>query len=585
MNPEHFLGYQTDTGVAGMSESALKVLNKYKKGGAASATSKQKSTQPVLLSAPAVKRDAPLTDGERKAKLRALARKRLARLLGQAYRRREEDSMPPLPPPIKVRSVASALAAREDLPVMLGGELEAPGDELETAGDEAPVDDAPADAKVRLSTSLRPELFEPLRVIRCDELGEEGTSAFCVRFSPDGLLLAAGCGDGTVRVFHSGSGRPAHVLSCEGGEEEGASRTVAAGALPVTCVRWTGTRTVLATTANGRLHWWRLGSSSTDGASCPPLHSLTEADALYALALSSQSDGMASGAGGGYVATAGKDTVVRVYDEATRQLLTACGEPDAEMRRFLGAGGGGSAASAGMHTSRLFCVRFVPGHPQLIASAGWDATLRLFDTRTAAPLGASSSIATAISSSWAPVRPYGGCKLYAAQFCSSGRAEGAGHSSLVAAAGVAALDGSGELTLLDAASLQPKATLRLPKAVRSLDVCAPGTALESEYRVALAAADHTGRCRPLLPHERAKDAGGVLTLSKGTVTIAGGSDDSDKPGSESPRASPRRSFPDASSALKPSKSFTFDHVYDENSTQEEVYAQFVAPFTAKFLAG
>ena len=95
-----------------------------------------------------------------------------------------------------------------------------------------------------------------------------------------------------------------------------------------------------------------------------------------------------------------------------------------------------------------------------------------------------------------------------------------------------------------------------------------------------------GRCRPLLPHERAKDAGGVLTLSKGTVTIAGGSDDSDKPGSESPRASPRRSFPDASSALKPSKSFTltFDHMYDEYSTHE-VYAQYIAPFTAKFLAG
>ena len=543
MNPEQYLGYQKDTGVAGMSESALKVLNKYKQNGATGAPSKQKNTQPVLLSAPAVKRDAPLTDGERKAKLRALARKRLARLIGQAYRRREEDSMPPLPPPIKVRSVASALAAREDLPVMLGGELEAPGDELETAGDEAPVDDAPADAKVRLSTSLRPELFEPLRVIRCDELGgEEGTSAFCVRFSPDGLLLAAGCGDGTVRVFHSGSGRPAHVLSCEGGEEEGASRAVAAGALPVTCVRWTGTRAVIATTADGRLHWWRLGSSSTDGASCPPLHSLTEADAIYALAYSPQSDGMAGGGGGGggggsssrhgdggYVATAGKDTVVRVYDEATRQLLSACGEPDAEMRRFLGAGGGGSAVGAGMHTSRLFCVRFVPGQAQLIASAGWDATvrlwdlrsarvaqaisglggpvcgdaldcdghqllvgafaptnqLRLFDMRTAAPLGASSS--------WAPVRPYGGCKLYAAQFCSSGRAEGTGYSSLVAAAGVAALDGSGELTLLDTASLQPKATLRLPKAVRSLDVCTPGTALTSDYRVALAAADHTVR--------------------------------------------------------------------------------------------
>jgi hypothetical protein len=95
-----------------------------------------------------------------------------------------------------------------------------------------------------------------------------------------------------------------------------------------------------------------------------------------------------------------------------------------------------------------------------------------------------------------------------------------------------------------------------------------------------------GRCRPLLPHERAKDAGSVLTLSKGTVTIAGGFDDSDTPGSESPHAAPRRSFPDASSALKPSKSFTltFDHMYDEYSTHE-VYAQYIAPFTAKFLAG
>ena len=85
---------------------------------------------------------------------------------------------------------------------------------------------------------------------------------------------------------------------------------------------------------------------------------------------------------------------------------------------------------------------------------------------------------------------------------------------------------------------------------------------------------------------------GVLTLSKGRYDLAGGFDDSDTPGSESPRAAPRRSragrVRTRALRVKPSKSFTFDHMYDEYSTQE-VYAQYIAPyiapFTAKFLAG
>ena len=90
------------------------------------------------------------------------------------------------------------------------------------------------------------------------------------------------------------------------------------------------------------------------------------------------------------------------------------------------------------------------------------------------------------------------------------------------------------------------------------------------------------RCRPQLPHERAKEQG-VLTLSKGAVTIQGVADEADKPGGESPRASPRRDRNDA--GLKTAKSFSFDHVYDEFCNQDEVYSQFVAPFTAQFLAG
>ena len=91
---------------------------------------------------------------------------------------------------------------------------------------------------------------------------------------------------------------------------------------------------------------------------------------------------------------------------------------------------------------------------------------------------------------------------------------------------------------------------------------------ESAFRVAV-------RCRPLLPHERMQQP--ILTLTKSAVTVAQ-PDDVDS--LDSPRMpSPRRERPGQAT------SFAFDHVYDEFVTQAEVYEQFVAPFTAQFLAG
>ena len=100
----------------------------------------------------------------------------------------------------------------------------------------------------------------------------------------------------------------------------------------------------------------------------------------------------------------------------------------------------------------------------------------------------------------------------------------------------------------------------------------PASAEKGAFRVAV-------RCRPLLPHERGQEA--VLDLSKGAVTITNQAD-ADGVASESPRhPSPRRERPAGATV----RSFAFDHVYDEFVTQEEVYAQFVAPFTAQFLSG
>ena len=93
----------------------------------------------------------------------------------------------------------------------------------------------------------------------------------------------------------------------------------------------------------------------------------------------------------------------------------------------------------------------------------------------------------------------------------------------------------------------------------------------SAFRVAV-------RCRPLLKHERQQDS--VLSLTPGAVTITSDADDAAR--DSSPR---RERHAPLESSKQTLKSFAFDHVYDEFVTQEEVYTQFVAPFTAQFLAG
>lgn len=133
---------------------------------------------------------------------------------------------------------------------------------------------------------------------------------------------------------------------------------------------------------------------------------------------------------------------------------------------------------------------------------------------------------------------------------------------------------------MQAADEAPKAAIR-PKKVNKKRTSSnrtdgKGTDMskaQGAFRVAV-------RCRPLLAHERGKES--VLTLTKDAVMVTG-SDDAERP--ESPRmVSPRRERSDFG-GQRTAKSFSFDHVYDEFCTQEEVYSQFVAPYTALFLTG
>lgn len=82
---------------------------------------------------------------------------------------------------------------------------------------------APARPKPRLA------IFGTAWESACEQLYEDDDAeVFCVRWSPDDQLLAAGCGDGVVRIFHGHDGKLAYNLDREGD----------AVRLPVTCLRW-----------------------------------------------------------------------------------------------------------------------------------------------------------------------------------------------------------------------------------------------------------------------------------------------------------------------------------------------------------
>ena len=71
-------------------------------------------------------------------------------------------------------------------------------------------------------TTKHMQALTPIWITHSDEDAE----AFCVRFSPDDTLLACGCGDGVVRVFHTEDGRLAYKLEA------------CASGLPTTAVRF-----------------------------------------------------------------------------------------------------------------------------------------------------------------------------------------------------------------------------------------------------------------------------------------------------------------------------------------------------------
>ena len=180
------------------------------------------------------------------------------------------------------------------------------------------------------------------------DISDNPSEVFVTKFSPDGKMLAAGCGDGAVRVFDAETGKLNYNLN------------ITANALPTTALTWrpvtesSRTRNVLiAANADGAVQHWHVTSGRC-------LHEINDPEnSLFTIDYS---------ADGKKFATAGKDYAVRIYDEATKTLVS-------KME------GGYHAIQKG-HSNRVFSLKFDKNDDNVVVSGGWDNTVQVWDLRT-----------------------------------------------------------------------------------------------------------------------------------------------------------------------------------------------------------
>lgn len=244
-----------------------------------------------------------------------------------------------------------AAAPEIDVPTMTSAETE---DLLTAAASSMKIFPPTVPTRAEGTTSARtnPNQSSTLRlsqkkIVPHLDISDNPSEVFVSKFSPDGALLAAGCGDGAVRVFDAETGRLNYNLN------------IAAHAMPTTalCFRpvteTSRTRNVLiAANADGSVQHWHITSGRC-------LHEINDPEnPLFTVNYS---------ANGKKFATAGKDFAVRVYDEATKTLVS-------KME------GGYHAITKG-HSNRVFSLKFDEKDDNILVSGGWDNTVQIWDLR------------------------------------------------------------------------------------------------------------------------------------------------------------------------------------------------------------
>jgi len=180
-------------------------------------------------------------------------------------------------------------------------------------------------------------------------LGESSTEVFAVRWSADDSLIAASMGDGSISLFSATNGSQIRQLRCRVSEDN----------MPVTGIRWrplvsvTKTKHILlsVTSDGGIIHWHATSGKELHRQMLPGTQCL-------ACDFSKE---------GNMYAVGSQDMFIRIYDEATKAEISLLSQGVGER---IG------------HSNRIFSVKWVSD--SIIASAGWDNNILLWDVRSQA---------------------------------------------------------------------------------------------------------------------------------------------------------------------------------------------------------
>ena len=174
---------------------------------------------------------------------------------------------------------------------------------------------------------------------------DKETEIDSVRISPDNQTIGCSLSNGQVVLKSFQTGRTSFTI------------THSKDGFAVTSIRFNPVlpKTFMTISSDGFIKEW---NSKT------PKNSWTfqeEGNELYALDIHR---------GGVIFATAGSDSIVRVYDGKTKQLKHEYARAKYDM------------SSPSGHSDRVYCVHFTQGDQNIFASGGWDNTVQLWDLRT-----------------------------------------------------------------------------------------------------------------------------------------------------------------------------------------------------------
>ncbi|KAL4494012.1 hypothetical protein ABPG72_022029 [Tetrahymena utriculariae] len=171
----------------------------------------------------------------------------------------------------------------------------------------------------------------------------------CVRFDPEDSLIATGNLNGSLQIFHLQSGY--QKININVSDQNNPT--------PCTVLRWrppsssaTVKNVITTGDGNGNIIQWHTTSGKE-------LERINEKDNEI-LCLDYDNKGQ-------YLATGGKDSTIRVYDEVSKIIEYKLNGP--------------GYTNDQSHQNRIFSVKFLPEDSNLLISGSWDQNINLWDLR------------------------------------------------------------------------------------------------------------------------------------------------------------------------------------------------------------